>query len=172
MQKGIMWLPEAERKLLTIYYLAVSETLRKVESSPATRHTYDLGRLVRIFDAKCFYKKAAQKLLSDSNEQETPVGNTKRFKKFLANVAAIDAANAALQERKLIKFDKRANSDYDVTLTVEAYDLGRKYSSWLLCSGLWFEEYKKHWIIAVACFFGGIIGVELVKYLIKLFRSN
>ena len=166
-----MWLPKEERKLLTIYYLAVKETLRKVESSPTTRKTYDLERLVHIFDAKCF-DEDAKKLLSDSAEK-TPVRNSKeRMEKFMANKAAIDAANAALQERKLIKFDERANSDYDVTLTVEAYDLGRKYSWWWTRTGLRFEEYKNHWIMLVVAFLAGIIGtcvVELVKYVIKLF---
>lgn len=52
-----------------------------------------------------------------------------------------------------------------ITLTIKGYDLGRKYSSWWTRSGLWFAEYKNHWIWIVVSFFGGVVGALLVNWM-------
>jgi hypothetical protein len=50
-------------------------------------------------------------------------------------------------------------------LTIKGYDLGRKYNSFWIRSGLWFAEYKHHWIWLIVGFLGGIIGALLVNWL-------
>lgn len=79
----------------------------------------------------------------------------KAYKKFLADKAIVDAANAALVERTLIKLSPHITNLYvGVSLTIEGYDLGRKYSRWLTQSGLRFEEYRNHCIMLIVGFLG------------------
>ena len=44
-----------------------------------------------------------------------------------------------------------------VSLTVEGYDLGRRYSNWFDRTGLCFQEYRNHWLWLIFAFFGGAI---------------
>jgi len=55
--------------------------------------------------------------------------------------------------------------------TLKGLDLACKYDNWLIRSGLWFAEYKNHWIWLIVSFFGGVIGGGvLVNWLSKGFK--
>lgn len=80
----------------------------------------------------------------------------------------IKKANQRLEERGLIKLRRNhPGTMMGITLKIEGYDLGRKYSSWWTRSGLWFEEYKHHWIWIIVSFLVGIIGGLLINWLSK-----
>jgi hypothetical protein len=53
-----------------------------------------------------------------------------------------------------------------ITLTVEGYDLGRKYARFLTRSGEWFEEYRNHWLWLIVAFFGGAIGAKVLELIV------
>jgi len=76
----------------------------------------------------------------------------------------VATANKVLSERKFIKY-REAGISIELSLSIEGYDLGRKYSSWWTRSGLLFAEYKHHWIWIIISFLVGIIGALLVNWL-------
>jgi len=71
-------------------------------------------------------------------------------------------ASETLARRSLIILMPQGDA-ITVGLTLEGYDLGRKYSRWLTRSGLWFAEYKYHWIWLILSFLGGIIGALIIQ---------
>jgi hypothetical protein len=74
-------------------------------------------------------------------------------------------ASKTLQKRGLIAFLNDQGDALTVQLSLEGYDLGRKYSSCLIRSGLWFAEYKDHWFWLIISFLGGVIGGLLINWL-------
>jgi len=58
---------------------------------------------------------------------------------------------------------------FKINLTLKGLDLGRKYDSFWIRSGLRFKEYKDHWIWLIVSFLGGIIGGLLISWLSKVF---
>ena len=156
-----MWLPEQERRLLRIFYGVTCGGLKKGDSTPTAEKCYPLEDLVNIFAAKDF-KKAERGLKGDCNK---PVKKTddedsvEAIKKFFKDMAAIRATNTALVERNLINLSPRNdNLRIYVSMTIEGYDLGRKYSQWFTRTGLLFSEYRNHWIWFIVAFFGWHTG--------------
>ncbi len=77
----------------------------------------------------------------------------------------VEIADLDLKERGYIRVNFE-NTEFSVALTLKGCDLGRKYdSSFWIWSGLWFKEYKDHWIWLIVCFLGGIVGALLVNFL-------
>jgi hypothetical protein len=76
-------------------------------------------------------------------------------------------ANKALLERHLIKLTPHGSERHvcGIELTIDGYDLGRKYSSWLIWTGLCFAEYRHHWLWVIGAFVFGILGTLLVQWL-------
>jgi hypothetical protein len=75
--------------------------------------------------------------------------------------------NSLLHERRLAVID---HSPYQpdlvcVSLRVSGYDLGRRYGRWFDCTGLWFQQYKNHWIWLIVSLLGGIVGTFLLNLL-------
>ena len=79
----------------------------------------------------------------------------------------VKIASKMLKQRDLLDFFNDQNEAVTVQLNLEGYDLGRKYSSWWTRSGLWFAEYKNHWIWLIISFLGGVIGGLLINWLSK-----
>ncbi len=79
----------------------------------------------------------------------------------------LEIANAHLKDRKLIEITPHESETgiAGVFLTLEGRDLGRKYNSWFDRSGLWFREYKDHWVLLIVGFLGGVLGALLVQSL-------
>ena len=119
--------------------------------------------------------KDERKLLSQYYHELGQVGIRGRL--FLSKLAKclggtdkinqVIIASETLDRRKLIILMPRQGDDITLELTLEGYDLGRKYSSWWTRSGLWFAEYKHHWIWLIVSFLGGIIGGLLINWLSK-----
>lgn len=53
-------------------------------------------------------------------------------------------------------------------LTLNGVDLANKYDNWFTRTGLWFAEYKDHWLWLILSFLGGILGALLVNWLSKI----
>jgi hypothetical protein len=79
-------------------------------------------------------------------------------------------ANTHLAARELIQTTNHQHEPgvIVVSLTIAGYDLGRRYASPWVRTGLWFAEYKDHWIWLILGFVGGIIGALTVKILESL----
>ena len=90
------------------------------------------------------------------------------LEKLLHNPDARNRAKIAsriLEQRNMMAFYHDHDDAVKVQLSLEGYDLGRKYSSWWTRSGLWFAEYKDHWIWLIVSFLGGLIGGFLINWL-------
>ncbi len=157
-----MWLPKGERRLLSYYYRQIN----KVEKD----QRFDIRDLIKALGKK---------------EQFGPPKTKREI--ILEIYNTLENVNDLLKQRGLIKWENldpdsiRAAYSYDhstsqelfentkvnfcITLTIKGYDLGRKYSSWWTLSGLWFAEYKNHWIWIIVSFLGGIIGGLLINWL-------
>jgi hypothetical protein len=80
----------------------------------------------------------------------------------------VKIASKTLERRNLIAFLNDRGDALWVQLSLEGYDLGRKYSSWWTWTGLLFAEHKNHWIWVTISFFGGILATLLVQWLSKV----
>jgi len=128
-------LPKDERKLLKSYY----------NKSEKTGEIFEL----EIYEA--------MKILGFKANKASALTTDEKW-------AMVFNANDNLKDRRLINFELE-NHIFKINLTLNGLDLGRKYNSWWTCSGLWFAEYKHHWIWLIVSFLGGIIGALLVNWL-------
>jgi hypothetical protein len=161
-----MWLPKDERKLLEGYYVNIGEVEK--EKWFDIRDWITVIKTTRVKDnarkMKGYFESGKK---TDEDDRLDPTDPVKSMKRWLEYKNRVDIANAALEARKLIKLHKhQSKSDVKaVILTIEGYDLGRKYSSWWTRSGLLFAEYKNHWIWLIVSFLGGIIGGLFINWL-------
>lgn len=136
-----MWLQKDERKLLKHYYRKIHKA-NEPKSFELCKLTKELGWLYKL---------------------------TKKLgwlKNIDAQMDCVWDANNNLKERGLINEEREmADSILIITLTLKGYDLGRKYNSWFIRTGLWFEEYKNHWLILILGFVAGILGALVVECL-------
>ena len=79
----------------------------------------------------------------------------------------IKRVSKTLEKRDLLAFLNFQEDAVTVQLSLQGYDLGRKYSSRWTRSGEWFEEYKNHWIWIVVSFLLGVVGTLLVNWLTR-----
>ena len=149
-----MWLPTDERRLLAGYFTHIGE----VGESKA----YKTRELRRLLARSC-----PQKLWEyDDNDSppdssyETGESNADWVKRYYPETKRLELANKHLAERKLITLSKHPTDDvYIIGLTIEGYDLGRKYASFWTRSGEWFQEYQSHWLwLILAAIGGGLIS--------------
>lgn len=131
-----MWLPRDERRVLAFYY-------RKNPNGSGSYSPDDLRGL--------------DLLLLFSREEGSPEDPS-------THMQTVEQINIALRNRDLLKYDLIRSGTMRIDLTPEGMRLGRKYNSWFASSGLWFAEYKDHWLWFVLSFLGGIIGVLLVNW--------
>ena len=157
-----MWLPKDERKLLSFYWRRIN----KVE----TRQRFEMGDLINTL---------GKRELSAQSKTNREI--------ILYSYDTLESVNNLLSQRDLIKWEnldpesisaarfydhptlqelfENTKVDLCITLTIKGYDLGRKYSSWWDCSGLWFSEYRNHWMWVIVSFLGGVLGALLVNWL-------
>ena len=137
-----MWLPKDERKLLCLYYKEIGE--------PERERLIDENDLIKTLSPKC----GAQGI------EGVP--------EYAKSKLRLSTANRILSERELIKYREAGNS-VEVSLSIEGYDLGRKYSWWWTRSNLWYTEYiKHHWICVIVGFLGGLLGGLLINWLSRV----
>ena len=77
----------------------------------------------------------------------------------------VKIASRTLERRNILSFLNDQGEAMTVQLSLEGNDLGRKYSSWRIRSGLWFAEYKDHWFWLIVGFLGGIVGALVINWL-------
>ena len=136
-----MWLPKDERTLLRLYYKKIGEP-----EKPEFINEIDL---IKTLSPNC-----------DTQSIEGVPG-------YADSKLRVSTANKVLSERKLVRY-REAGKAIEINLSVEGYDLGRKYDFWWLRSNLWYTEYiKHHWIYVVAGFLGGILSHWLLSRFVR-----
>ena len=178
-----MWLPKDERHLLLGYYVNIFN----IDDKNVCRYL-DKPKLFEMSDwtnvlnkprwipilTPLLVKHSARKIKTYgkteelSNEENKSVKQKKEeIKTFIKLERRLQISNSALERRKLIKVEphKSIPGVLGISLTIDGYHLGIKYSSWLTRSGEWFAEYKNHWIWIIVSFLGGIIGGLLINWL-------
>jgi hypothetical protein len=158
-----MWLPKNERRLLQGYYLKIDDVEK--EKWFDTTNWIPAMKSVRV---KHNAPNVKERFSSDGKDYNGKC-NVKNNRQYLKDKHGLDIANKALEQRCLIKMHKHQSESNvaGIVLTINGYDLGRKYNSWPLRSGLWFAEYKDHWFLLILSFLGGIIGALIVNWLSK-----
>jgi hypothetical protein len=166
----MMWLPREERQLL-IFYAAYDADLH---GNPMVFSVKELGdtatrRLCAGQIAKCaerIKKGKGQTGQQATCDSESSNGSA-TYMKWLNAKGVIESANSRLKVRGLIGFRECGTGQYEITLNLSGWGLGRKYSSWWERNVLWFREYKDHWIWLIVGFIGGICGALVVQWLSK-----
>jgi hypothetical protein len=81
----------------------------------------------------------------------------------------IKRVSKTLEKRDLLAFLNFQGDAVTVQLSLQGYDLGRKYNSLWSWSNLWYTEYvKNHWIWNIISFIIGIFVTMLVQWLTKV----
>jgi len=142
-----MWLPKDERKLLTSYFRDLPE------ASFGKKYTSNSMRVV-----KANRNLNGRHLINLDEYRDT------------SNVSFPGCAEGDLTD--FLPDPKDTGGSYTtsveltlVELTLRGWDLGRKYNHWFTRTGLWFAEYKQHWIWIIVAFLGGIVGTLIVQWL-------
>ncbi len=156
-----MWLPKEERRLLAGYYANIADVgptkaYRLGHLSPLLRFR---GRRSHVPE---YGECEASASLSDDWESKK-----RAISKWIDVSNRIRKANGLLLARGLITCIPH-ESERDVAiigLTLDGYDLGRRYSSVLASSGLWFREYREHWAWLVAAFLGAAVATKWIDFL-------
>lgn len=141
-----MWLPKDERKVLLKYYRCLQNTqeYRRFESLSrrayiSTRNLIDRGLVHEI--------------------KEGGRDHTESLTAFLAMESTKLDTFLASWENDIER------NDLTLRLSIRGYDLGSKYDHWFSRTGLWFAEYKDHWLWLICAFAGGIFGALIVEWL-------
>jgi hypothetical protein len=154
-----MWLPKEERDLLAYYYKKIKKPNEWYTFDP-WQNPFELidaigyFRLVRRIGRKVKYWFRI-KILNSLKADNEPRSDKEW------------AVNERLQERGLIELGRREIDKIPVKLSLQGWDLGRKYHCLLVRSGLWFKEYKDHWVWLIVAFIGGIFGALIINTLSK-----
>ncbi len=170
-----MWLPRQERHLLMAYEVCIpgltqGETLFSLKEL-AWFATYSCwiplwgARQVRRHAKDLRAARDADHGPAAPGVATNPGSAGDAMKKWLAGKDAVEVANKMLQDRRLVNVRERGTDFYGVTMVLEGRDLGRKYNSWFDCGGLWFREYKDHWVWLIVSFLGGVLGALIVQWL-------
>jgi len=131
-----MWLPKDERELLALYFRKIG----KPNESETLKDNDDMKALG--------WKESKS--------------NSEYDKQYINRVWNADDI---LKKRGFLGVLTHDLSEKTLSLTIQGYDLGRQYNSRWIKTGLWFAEYKHHWIWLIVSFLGGIIGALLVNWL-------
>jgi len=157
-----MWLPKDERSLLAGYYILLGEVNWEKWHKAST-----VSRLLsgRRYSTLPIYGEhdPEDNFVGPSVD---PISDTEEYGAMLRRVRV---ANELLAERGLVLIAAhQSQSDvFGVKLTIKGYDLGRSLSKWFTRSGLWFREYKDHWLWLIMAFFGGALCNQLLDAMFR-----
>lgn len=154
-----MWLPADERRILAAYYKILGEV--------GEEEAYRLGSLRHALHNE---PKKIRKYEEIDDAEALPDNISEfqaRIAKYTDERARVGLANKVLAARGLIQLTSHASelNVVIVALTLEGYDLGRRYSRWWDRSGLWFAAHQNHWIMFILSILGGVIGGMLLNLL-------
>jgi hypothetical protein len=156
-----MWLPRDERRLLAGY----SRNFDRLDEP----YAFKLTELCKLLTDR----GATLGEYGECDSQE-PSGGAESFEAMKASIerhvderARVSWANEILAKRGLISIvPHEGESDVVVIkLALPGYDLGRRYASFWNSSGLWFQEFRNHWIWLIVSFVGGALGALAVDAL-------
>ena len=134
-----MWLPKDERKLLTLYFRTIG--------NPAEQETFK-----DFSDMKVLGWKQRK--------------SNKDYDQVYMN--RVWCADDILKKRGFLGSLTRDSFEKTLSLTIEGYDLGRKYDSLWQWSNLWYAEHiKNHWIWHIIAYIAGIISMLILNWLSK-----
>jgi hypothetical protein len=164
-----VWLPKDERRLLAGYYRNVGEqdlaTVRRGGCFAAS--AYQLDEIVKLLRRG---RVRISQYGQAGREHHGTAGAVEERKdavcEFVGVRARAEQANQLLARRQLLALeDHEAVRDVRVvTLTLAGYDLGRQYSKWWDRTGLWFKEYRNHWVWLIGSLLGGVLGALLIEW--------
>ena len=162
-----MWLSKVERRLLAGYFTQIGEI--------KSNKVYRTGELCDLLKFGGHRKQIPEygDVQTPSRDSGDVVSMKREVVTFIRCTNRIDVANKLLAERGLITVTPHQHEHHVIVigLTLPGYDLGRRYSSFLESSGLWFQEYKNHWIWLIVAFFGGALGVKLFDFIASCFAA-
>ena len=149
-----MWLPKDERYLLQGYWHNINDI--NVEK------TFSEFDLVPLLSSPKNWKKI------DGGSEDEKITNEK-LRDALNKRLRVSRANEYLDERKLIELKSGRQHDRFCTLslTMDGFDLARKYSTRFERSGLWFASHRDHWIWFLCSFIGGVLGALIIEVIKK-----
>ncbi len=178
-----MWLPKDERHVLAAYYANVFD----LEDRNVTRYLdsekwFRLNNWTSVLRPPQWIPVASLWLVQRRARQIRTYGDSvtrnsgediwsgdgaRIIAKTIQVMKRLEVANARLQGRQLVAIHPH-QSEHGVAgirLTLQGYDLARRYSRWFGRTGLWFREYKDHWLWLIVSFLGGIVGALVVQWL-------
>lgn len=125
-----MWLPKDERKMLVYYFSKIGQVEKK--------ERFDTGSLAEYL----------QYGMNPKGSNIKPDEMAEACREHISYLQKLKVANETIRGRGLIDlaYHGTCTDTIEVKLNIEGYDLGRKYSHWILRSQLWFMQYGKHWI--------------------------
>ena len=166
-----MWLPKDERRLLAGYYKVIGEI-----GNVGVYRESDLIPLLAFRQ----HRESVRTYAESTSESDNSVSmkNMTAFKRevklLLAGTARVKQANTMLTARNMVTIRKH-DHEQDVvliTLTVEGFDLGRRYGSWFNSTGLYFAHYKDHWFWLIVAAVGGGITSKLIDYFAAIITAT
>ena len=141
-----IWLPKDEREMLAFYYrdLEIIGNFKKYKNNSkrvlhANRNLE--ARHMIEFDE---YKDLTHVIISGLSNIETDLAN------FLTDTKVDTGRRGTV-----------------VKLTLNGWDLGRKYAHWILRSQRWFMQYGRHWILLGLGWIISLIAMGLVTWWIS-----
>ena len=142
----MMWLPKDEREALLTYYNYLQDTQEYKRFCSLSARVYI----------------ATRNLINRDLVHEIIEGGPEHVESLTAFMAQepIELQGFLASSENDVEY-----SDITLRLTLEGYDLASKYDHWFSRTGLWFAEYKDHWIWLLSGFIGGIIGALIVDWL-------
>ena len=153
-----MWLPRDERILLIGYFKILSG--RDVGRSLLFRKDELQGLVDTDMDPLAIPTYSGA---TDGPDEETdiqgPLPTSEQIRTSIAQRTRFELANKMLETRGFITVTSSPSNHSFVTvaLTLEGYDLGRRYVDTWTRSALWFGEYKDHWAwLILAAVAGGL----------------
>jgi hypothetical protein len=163
-----MWLPKDERRLLAGYYKLFGE----IEKERVYRES-DLIPLLSLrqkLQSVRGYRESTARPDNSVNMEEDMPAFKRAVKSLLADMARVKKANKILGARKLITVRGHVHEQNVVliALTVKGFDLGRRYGNWLDSTGIWFSQYRNHWLWLIAAAVGGGFVTKVIDYLVAI----
>jgi|SRR5581483_5897810 len=152
-----MWLSRDERRLLRGYYGLIGD-LHADESFRID----DLATLLTFWG----YRRKIPTYQDHALPENPVVGHEvmrNAIRTLIQKRNRVKKANGLLVARNLIKVTPHNGDDgvVNISLTLDGFDLGRKYANWFEWSGHWFEAYRNHWLWLIFATIGGSLLVKL-----------
>lgn len=163
-----MWLPKDERRLLAGYYALIGDI--------NTEKVYRLGDLARLLRFRGYRTQVPEYGESESSSELSDDSESmkREVAQYIDFSNRIKKANSLLAARGFATVTPHQHEPDVVVigLSVEGYDLGRRFSNTFDSSGLWFQEYRNHWIWLIVACFGGAVLTKLPDLLAALFADG